>query len=145
MKYSIDQLEHDLALHMERLAKMRKAKGNDYSGSSPDTLANLRPCGMLGIVVRISDKFMRLKSHYLDGKPMHNESIEDTWDDLINYAFYGRIYHDQNKKDVKICACDVNPPDIQLKPKVVPWESPSYGNAESIMDMPELEGEKDEL
>ena len=98
MKYTIDDLEKDINSHISRLARMRSDKGNDYSGTSTDTLANLRPCGVLGVVVRISDKFMRLKSHYIDGRPMLNESIEDTWDDLINYALYGRIYHDQNKR-----------------------------------------------
>ena len=96
MKYPIEELERDIQSHITRLATMRSEKGNDYSGTSPDTLANLRPCGILGVVVRISDKFMRLKAHYIDGVPMKNESIEDTWDDLINYSLYGRICHDQN-------------------------------------------------
>ena len=115
MNYPIEQLEIDIRDIIVRLAPMRKSKGGDYSGKSTDTLANLRVCGILGVVVRISDKLMRLKSHYMDGELMQNESIEDTWDDLIHYALYGRIYHDQNKSDVHVCACALKPP------KVVPW------------------------
>jgi len=114
MRYPIDELENDISAHNSRLSKMRRDKGSDYSGKSQDTLANLRPCGILGIVVRISDKFMRLKSHYIDGVEMQNESIEDTWDDLINYAFYGRIYHEQNKS--------ISTPQAPRKPQVVAWE-----------------------
>ena len=120
MNYPLSKLEEDIAVQTKRLAKMRAVKGNDYSGKSPDTLANLRPCGVLGVVVRISDKFMRLKSHYIDGVPMKNESIEDTWDDLINYAHYGRIYHDQNKEALTVCACKVN---------VKEWVSPDVAKS----------------
>jgi len=117
MNYPIVKLEEDVKRQIERLAQMRADKGHDYSGDSPDTLDNLREFGSLGVAVRIGDKFKRLKSFYLTGVlKCSEEKVEDTWDDLINYALYGRIMYDQERQDVHVCACALKPP------KVVPWE-----------------------
>jgi len=96
----------------EALLEMRKrlnreadqllvAKGNDYNAQqqdSGDTLFNLRVCAMLGIVpspvdgilVRISDKFMRLISLTRPGvtQKVLDEKIEDTVKDAKNYLDY---------------------------------------------------------
>lgn len=76
-------------------------KGHDYNREqqeSGDTLFNLRVCEILGIVpitergilVRLSDKFMRLISLVQVGVAPKNqdEKIEDTVLDIINYASY---------------------------------------------------------
>jgi len=77
------------------------AKGGDYNGAqqeSGDTLFNLRVAAMLGIVptpetgilVRLSDKLMRLCSLLRPNATQHvkDESIEDTIGDAINYLSY---------------------------------------------------------
>jgi hypothetical protein len=77
------------------------SKGNDYNASQQDagdTLFNLRTCAMLGVVsspvdgilVRLSDKLMRLISLTRPStvQKVKDESIEDTVIDAINYLTY---------------------------------------------------------
>lgn len=45
---------------------------------------NIKAFGEVGLLVRLSDKFARLKN--IHGKNFQNESIEDTIDDIIGYA-----------------------------------------------------------
>ena len=98
MGYTIDEMEKDISDINTELTGLRRAKGHDYSGLD-DTLDNLREFGWKGIVVRIGDKFKRLKHFTLQGNlEVSDESIEDTWKDLINYANYGLIMYRQEKK-----------------------------------------------
>lgn len=77
------------------------SKGNDYNAAQQeagDTLFNLRVCALMGIVpspvdgilVRMSDKLMRLVSLTRPGtvQRVTDESLEDTVIDLRNYADY---------------------------------------------------------
>ena len=62
-------------------------KGKDY-GKTDDSLSNLRDFGAFGVVVRLSDKWHRLKNAFIEGKnemAVEGESIGDTIDDSINY------------------------------------------------------------
>ena len=76
-------------------------KGHDYNRSQQnagDTLFNLRVCEILGVVdsaergilVRLSDKFMRLISLVQAGvdPAVKGESVRDTVRDIHNYADY---------------------------------------------------------
>jgi len=95
--YTIDDLENDISDVIAELSKIRKAKGHDYSGTD-DTLDNLREFGSFGVVVRIGDKFKRLKHFYKQGTlEVQDERIEDTMQDLINYALYLLIMYRQEK------------------------------------------------
>ncbi len=70
----------------EELIPLLRAKGHDYSGND-DYFSNLRDFGPMGLVVRIGDKYHRLKNFFQSGKLMvEEESIEDTLRDLANYA-----------------------------------------------------------
>jgi len=62
-------------------------KSNDYA-SDEDPFANFRTFGELGILVRMSDKFARLKTALYDRKDMavSDETAEDTILDLATYA-----------------------------------------------------------
>ena len=83
----------------EASANLIAKKGADYNRAQQqggDTLFNLRVCEMLGVVdsaergilVRLSDKFMRLIS-LVDGDPaVVQESFTDTVDDIHNYIDY---------------------------------------------------------
>jgi len=77
------------------------AKGSDYNSQQQeagDTLFNLRVCALLGVVpspvdgvlVRMSDKLMRLVSLTRPQviQQVKDESLEDTVVDLRNYADY---------------------------------------------------------
>jgi hypothetical protein len=97
MKYTIDDMEKDISDIITGLAELRRAKGHDYSGTE-DTLDNLREFGALGVLVRIGDKFKRLKHFYRQGiLAVTDEKIEDTINDLINYALYLKILYEQEK------------------------------------------------
>ena len=95
---AIEQLHKDLC--SEALALVSK-KGADYNRTEQangDTLANLKMSAKLGLVespahgvlVRLLDKLMRLKSLCKPGeKPANSdEKVRDTVVDIINYAVY---------------------------------------------------------
>lgn len=60
------------------------AKGRDYSGTE-DGMGNFKDFGWKGIVVRLGDKYHRLKN-LTKAEATVNESVEDTLYDTINYA-----------------------------------------------------------
>ena len=92
-------------------------KGHDYSGDS-DCMRNLRDFGFLGVVVRLGDKYHRLKS-FVENKKMKvkDESVIDTLRDMRNYAFLAQIlWEDRQKpkydKYCPICHKGIKPGDI---------------------------------
>ena len=62
-------------------------KSNDYA-SDDDPFRNFRAFGELGILIRMNDKFARLRTALYDRKEMavSDETIEDTILDLATYA-----------------------------------------------------------
>ena len=97
MKYTIHDMEHDIYNIIQGLSEMRKAKGHDYSGEG-DTLDNLREFGSQGVLVRIFDKCKRMKHFYRQGVlSVADEKIDDTVNDLINYALYLKIMRKQEQ------------------------------------------------
>ncbi|MCP4569180.1 MAG: DUF1599 domain-containing protein [FCB group bacterium] len=95
--YTINNLEDDIRAIIDNLADLRAAKGHDYSGQE-DTLDNLREFGAFGVLVRIGDKFKRLKHFYKQGElRVKDEVIEDTMQDLINYSLYLLVMYRQEK------------------------------------------------
>lgn len=91
-----------LQLHDETCAKTRAimvAKNNDYSGGTraPDALANFKCSHTLdlhpvtGLLLRMQDKMMRVKSFVADGAlKVSGETVEDAFDDMVNYAILGK-------------------------------------------------------
>lgn len=86
-------------------------KGADYNRDQQeqgDTLFNLKVCELLGVVpsteegilVRLSDKFMRLISLTKPGRnaAVKEESVLDTIDDIHNYADYLGLIWQQRRK-----------------------------------------------
>ena len=77
-------LETDLAVvfldYLFRQAKLFDRKEQDYGPT------NISGFGELGILVRVSDKFERLKNLKKTGAKPANESVDDTWMDIANYA-----------------------------------------------------------
>ena len=47
----------------------------------------------LGVIIRASDKMARLKQFYFESKDLmvEEETVIDTWSDLVNYAVIGLI------------------------------------------------------
>lgn len=98
-------LEEVLAFREEMYKRSRalvEKKGHDYNRAQQDggdTLFNLRVCELLGVVdtaergvlVRLSDKFMRLVSLTAEAgvdARVSDESVLDTVADIHNYADY---------------------------------------------------------
>jgi hypothetical protein len=65
------------------LGEMRElmiSKQKDYGSK------NIMEFGEYGVLVRANDKMARLKNLLQAGKEPNNESVEDSWLDLANYA-----------------------------------------------------------
>ena len=65
---------------------------NKYHDYGPDNISAL---GEKGVFVRIHDKVSRLKRLVWEDRETHaaDESVEDTYLDLLNYAIYGLLLH----------------------------------------------------
>jgi hypothetical protein len=102
---NIDQLLEFRKQLWKELDKVAEAKGKDYSGDTRsnkngDTFRNIRICEQfglpaeIGIMVRLSDKFNRIFELLMrewqnkGGAEVKDEAIEDTLQDMINYASY---------------------------------------------------------
>jgi len=79
---------------------MLEKKGNDYAPGE-DCLTNLREFGFMGVVVRLTDKFSRLKCFVREGHLMvKDETIRDTLSDARNYLFLAEILLDEEQKKI---------------------------------------------
>jgi len=55
---------------------------------------NINRFGMVGLIVRISDKVARLANLYRKNTSPKNESVLDTWRDLVGYSVIGEMLAD---------------------------------------------------
>lgn len=71
----------------EEMAKLTEAKNHDYGGND-DAWKNFREFGKLGILVRMSDKWARIKTalHEIREFKVKTETIIDTIRDLAVYC-----------------------------------------------------------
>jgi hypothetical protein len=82
--------------------KVLKLKNHDYAGNS-DALANLRDFGSFGVIVRLSDKFSRLKRFVRSGGVLavKDETIFETLLDIRNYAHIAEVMMKEEKAEKK--------------------------------------------
>ena len=87
-------------------------KGRDYNRKQQkqgDTLFNVAAPKLLGVtdtkcqavLVRLSDKFMRLSSLGCDpenGPAVKQEKLRDTVEDMINYLVYLELFYEEESK-----------------------------------------------
>lgn len=65
------------------ILELSKRKNHDYGCDSLTTFGNF------GILIRLSDKFDRLKSFYQNQElRVTDEKLEDTLKDIVNYSIY---------------------------------------------------------
>lgn len=71
----------------EKMVATTTAKNNDYAGFG-DPFANFREFGTLGFLVRMSDKWRRIRNLVGENRPpsVKDESVEDTLIDLATYC-----------------------------------------------------------
>lgn len=85
---------------------------------------NIAFTGALGCMIRAFDKVSRLRGVYLAGKgDTPDETINDSWLDLLNYALMGYLCHNNLWPGVD----NADPPHLDLRTPISTSER--YGNA----------------
>ncbi|HDK42436.1 MAG TPA: DUF1599 domain-containing protein [Candidatus Pacearchaeota archaeon] len=83
----------------KEIQNITEKKSHDYAGTE-DCISNLRDFGWQGILVRLGDKYHRLKNFVKsDTIKVSDENIEDTMIDLINYGFILLIMYELEKNN----------------------------------------------
>lgn len=86
MSWTREEYLNDFKQCTTRMLEITTKKNNDYGGTA-DPFKNFREFGALGILVRMSDKFARLRTAIEEQRKFEvDESIEDTAIDLANYS-----------------------------------------------------------
>ena len=82
-----DRSDSDFAAHvweiMDEIGNLLITKQMDYG---PGNINNAHGGPINGLLVRIGDKFERLKNLYRHGSTPKHEPIEDSFKDMANYA-----------------------------------------------------------
>jgi len=73
---------------LNQIGELIIKKQRDYGKS------NINDFGEFGVIVRLNDKVARLKNLYKSGKEPANESIDDTWIDVVGYGIIGCMLRD---------------------------------------------------
>lgn len=92
---------------VEKLKEIRRKKGADYGDIKKDNpFANLKEVeslgisAFIGILIRLCDKFGRLKSFAKKGSlQVKDETIEDTLLDIANYSLLAILLHKEEIKN----------------------------------------------
>lgn len=99
-------------LHEETCKKtleIMRAKNSDYCGgeNTVDALANFKTAQSLGLhpvtglLLRMQDKLMRIKSFVNDGElKVAGESVDDACEDLVNYAILAKALFLEEREDL---------------------------------------------
>jgi hypothetical protein len=107
------QIPDLLQLHDETTQKCRaimERKNSDYTGgkTATDALANFKTATALGLhpvtglLLRMQDKLMRVRSFVADGElRVTGETVEDACDDLVNYAILCKALLREESGDVE--------------------------------------------
>jgi hypothetical protein len=80
------------------LNSMYTTKNKDYGDSFAESIHEF---GLIASIVRIGDKFNRIKSLIKHGKAEVNESIEDTFLDMANYCIMTYMAINKEKNNTK--------------------------------------------
>jgi len=107
-------------------------KNHDYAHVE-DALENFRDFGVHGIIVRLGDKYYRLKNITQKGEHKVNESMSDTLRDTLIYSAIALILleeTEQPKSPLRCSGCDyiAQPGDVvDTDPKSDQWKCPDCG------------------
>lgn len=101
-KYTRDDYLKDFEEITKAMLELTRKKNHDYGGES-DPFKNFQEFGELGILVRMSDKFARIKTALTEKREyaIRDETIEDTIHDLAVYSIilliWRRVHNVTNK------------------------------------------------
>lgn len=91
-----EKIERMRAIFDKCLA-IAESKGHDYAGQE-HALSNFKDFGWKGVVVRLSDKYHRLKNFCHQGEmKVKDESVLDTFSDMINYAALAILLYEEER------------------------------------------------
>ena len=89
-----DLVNRILGLMIDDIELLKK-KNSDYSPGD-DALENFRDFGVNGVIVRIGDKYKRLKTFAKRGAyEIKEEGVRDTLQDLSVYSYIARVLHEE--------------------------------------------------
>jgi hypothetical protein len=98
VEYNRDQYIKDFIDETQEMLNLTTRKNHDYGGDT-DPFKNFRDFGELGILVRMSDKFARIRTALQERRDLKvsDETIEDTIRDLAVYTIILQVYRKANK------------------------------------------------
>lgn len=97
--------------------EIMRMKNSDYTAGSNDPFANFRACeflgvpGVVGILMRITDKMQRVKTFVQNGTLMVKaESVDDALVDMINYSILalGMITEERDRIARETCCSSLS-------------------------------------
>lgn len=114
-KITIEDVLKERQERYNKSSSIIRKKGADYNRKQQgqgDTLFNMRVSTILGItdnecqgvLVRLSDKFMRLSSLCVDptaNPEVKDESVQDTIDDIHNYVDYLSLFYKEARQKLR--------------------------------------------
>lgn len=92
--YSDEALECDIKIIDKQLMHLRRSRSFRFDNKHYDTLSTLRDIGWKGITA-----IMLMKAHRVHNlarqKSAAEEEVKDTFEDLVNFGYYGLILFDK--------------------------------------------------
>jgi len=83
---------------LDIIAEIHSNKSHDYGGKG-SPLSNLEIFGWKGVIVRLGDKFCRLKNFYNQGEfKVKDENIKDTFIDMAIYSLLAIVLYEEENK-----------------------------------------------
>ena len=87
-KYTyFEESARDIAKEMSELLILKQ---KDYG---PKNITQCPVGAEMGVLVRVYDKLSRLSNLLESGETPNNESLEDTWRDIVGYGLIGLMLH----------------------------------------------------
>ncbi len=82
---------------LDEIAQLHSSKSHDYGGKDP--LSNLREFGWKGVIVRLGDKYCRLRNFAKQGElKVKDESLKDTLMDNAVYSLLAIVLFEEENK-----------------------------------------------
>lgn len=111
---------------MKKMEEILDAKGRDYSGTQ-DAMSNFKDFGWKGILVRIGDKFHRVKNlSKQQTQAVLGESIEDTLLDMANYCILALVMKEEEEGPKPVLRYYAAPGTI-VAPSLPPFTNQDLG------------------
>lgn len=76
----MDKFKNEITIILDEIVEMLVKKNHDYGDK------NLRKYGILGIIIRMSDKMERIKNIITSGRNEVGESVNNEFGDIIGYC-----------------------------------------------------------